>query len=262
MDYEFTPRGSRHIFQTRDGVYNGAAEAPKSEPSSPPSSPPAERKGENPRASESGDENRVRCRGNHIYFFAGVTKDSVYRMNEYITAINTEFRALRRQHPLVEMKPPPIFLHVNSFGGSVFAAFAAVDFIKQSALPIYTIVEGAVASAGTLISIAGVKRFIRPTASMLIHELESWFGGKMTKIDDEYKNLQQMMNSIRALYKSHTRLADTELESVLKHDLWWTADVCIDKGLADALWQGDGRDEDVDGRDGGTGGTSAATSRL
>ena len=69
------------------------------------------------------------------------------------------------------MVAEPIYLHVNSFGGGVFAAFHAVDVIKQSAIPVHTIVEGATASAGTLMSCVGVKRYIRPHATMLIHQV-------------------------------------------------------------------------------------------
>lgn len=192
------------------------------------------------------------------------------------------------------MTPPIIYLHINSFGGSVFAAFAAIDFIKQSPLPVFalarcsahelahlscliavvaaamqlmggavaprlsgttrstrraaqlllffwrgkvhTIVEGAVASAGTLMSVCGARRYIRPHASMLIHELSSWFGGKMTRIEDEIDNLHQMMDEIKAIYSAHTGLEADELNELLKHDLWWKSDKCLEKGLVDAVW--------------------------
>jgi ATP-dependent protease ClpP protease subunit len=77
---------------------------------------------------------------------------------------------------------------------------------------VYTIVEGATASAGTLMSVVGKRRFIRPHASMLIHELSSWFGGKMTNIDDEYQNLKQMMDDIKSIYLENTSLAKEEME--------------------------------------------------
>ena len=113
---------------------------------------------------------------------------------------------------------------------------AAIDFIEQSEIPVYTVIEGATASAGTLMSIVGKKRYIRPHASMLIHQLSSWFGGKMTEIDDDYQNLQQMHESIRQIYTKHTRIDGDDLGELLKHDLWWKADKCIETGLVDGLW--------------------------
>lgn len=118
----------------------------------------------------------------------------------------------------------------------VFAAFAAIDFIQQCPIPVYTIVEGATASAGTIMSVVGKKRFIRPHASMLIHQLSSWFGGKLTQIDDEYQNLKQMHQQIVDIYEKHAKIQGEELESLLKHDLWLTGDKCVEHGLVDELW--------------------------
>jgi len=174
----------------------------------------------------------------HIYFHADVSKDSVYRLNKLLLDIQQDFDDLKRANPGIQMTPSPIYLHLNTYGGSVFAAFHAIDIIQQSPIPIYTIVEGATASAGTLMSVVGKRRFIRPHASMLIHELSSWFGGKMTNIEDEYKNLRQMMDDIKTIYLQNTGLGKEEMEDLLKHDLWLKADKCIEKGLADAVWTG------------------------
>ena len=195
----------------------------------------------NPHLSESDIASRCFCRGNHIFFFAGVSKESVYRMHQHLLKINADFEELQRKNPAVSMTPSPIILHINSFGGGVFAAFAGIDFIRQSRIPVYTVVEGVSASAGTLMSIVGKRRYIRPQASMLIHQLSSWFGGKMTEIDDNYKNLQQMHDSIRQLYVEHTRISGDDLDELLKHDLWWKPEKCLEVGLVDAVW--DGRDE-------------------
>ena len=189
-----------------------------------------------PHLSESDMSSRCFCKGHHIYFYAGVSKDSVYRLQDHLVKINTEFKALQQKNPTTYMTPKPIILHINSFGGGVFAAFAAIDFIEQSEIPVYTVIEGATASAGTLMSIVGKKRYIRPHASMLIHQLSSWFGGKMTEIDDDYQNLKQMHGSIRDLYVKHTRIAGDDLDELLKHDLWWKADKCLEVGLVDGVW--------------------------
>jgi len=188
---------------------------------------------------ESDDAKRVSCIGNHIYFRAGVSKDSVGALNQYIVKLNSDFKELQDSNPGVDMTPKPIMLHINSYGGSVFAGFWAVDIIKQSKIPIDTIVEGASASCGTIMSVVGRKRYIRPTASMLIHQLSSWFGGKMTEIDDDYQNLEQMMSTIKKIYREHTKMSDDQLDEFLKHDVWWMSEKCLSTGLVDEIWKGD-----------------------
>ena len=197
------------------------------------------KKKENPMLGESDDPKRVSRIGNHIYFRAGVTKDSIGALNEHIVKLNNEFIELQRNNPNVKMEPEPIMLHINSYGGSVFAGFWAVDIIKQSKIPIDTIVEGATASCGTIMSVVGRKRYIRPTASMLIHQLSSWFGGKMTEIDDDYQNLEQMMKTIKQIYREHTNMTGSQLDELLKHDVWWMSKKCLKMGVVDEVWQGD-----------------------
>ena len=112
----------------------------------------------------------------------------------------------------------------------------AIDVILASKIPIYTIIEGATASAGTLISVVGTKRFICPSAYMLIHQLSSEFWGKMNEIEDDYKNLQVLMQRIKNIYKQHTSVPKKQMAEILKHDLWWDSEKCIEFGLADELW--------------------------
>ena len=190
-------------------------------------------------ASESDASTRVSARGNHIFFYAGVSKRSIYDMNDHIERLNKNFIELQQKHPTIKMEPSPIYLHINSYGGSVFAAFAGVDMIQQSTIPVYTIVEGASASAGTILSVVGKKRYMRPHASMLIHQLSSWFGGKMTEIDDNYQNLEQMMKTIKDIYLENTTMSSTQLDEFLKHDLWWTIETCKSRGLIDETWTGE-----------------------
>ena len=190
-----------------------------------------------PCLSDSDVASRCFARDNHIYFFSGVSKDSVYRLKECIHKINDKYRDAKLKNPTLNVEPKPIYLHINSYGGGVFAAFAAIDFIQQSEIPVHTIIEGASASAATLMSVVGKKRYIRPHASMLIHQLSSWFGGKLAEIEDDYKNVTQMHDTIKEIYKKHTKLRDVDLEEILKHDLWWKADKCLQEGLVDELWE-------------------------
>lgn len=78
----------------------------------------------------------------------------------------------------LNVKNIPIYLHINSFGGSLYDAYAAVDTIKNLRVPVYSIIEGCAASAGTIISVVCTKRFIGKNAHMLIHQLSSSMWGK------------------------------------------------------------------------------------
>lgn len=179
------------------------------------------------------DDQKIERDNNHIYFHSEVDRDSIFELCALIReaeeeCILTSFK--------LNIDKVPIYIHINSFGGSIFAAFCAIDVIKSCKVPIYSIIEGSTASAGTLISIVAQKRFIRPNAHMLIHQLSSGCWGKMSEIEDEFKNLQDLMKKIKNIYSDNATIPRKELNELLKHDLWLDATKCLKYGLVDELW--------------------------
>jgi len=169
---------------------------------------------------------------NHIYYYASVTKKSALELNIEIRKIT---RNLMRYSCDFNCNPPPIYLHINSFGGSVFAALSVIDTIQYNPIPIYTIIEGAAASAATMISVHGKKRFITKSGHMLIHQLSSGFWGKMAEFEDEVKNLENLMKVIKKIYKKKSDVPEEKLDEILKHDLWWNSKKCLKYGLVDKV---------------------------
>ncbi len=128
-----------------------------------------------------------------------------------------------------------INLHINSYGGSASDAFNLHDYIKRCPIPVYTYVEGIAASAATVISIAGKKRFMTPNSLLMIHQLSSWFGGKYEEFNDEKANLDLFMNIIKKIYIENTNLTMKKLNSLLKRDIYLDADKCLEFGFVDEI---------------------------
>ena len=170
---------------------------------------------------------------NHIYFDSVVNKSNCRKLINQIEEINTKIGKLICDYDMDD--PPKIYLHINSFGGSIFAAFNVIDAIRKSKFPIVTIIEGAAASAATLISVFGHERWITKHGYMLIHQLSSVCWGKMAEIQDEFENLKEITDRIMEIYSEKTQMKRTELRSILKHDRWWRAEDCLKKGLVDKI---------------------------
>ena len=183
--------------------------------------------------SKKNSDKKIERDNNHIYFHSEVDRESIFELIMLIKEAEEESVLTSFKLNIDEV---PIYLHINSFGGSIFAAFGAIDVIKACRVPVHTIIEGSTASAGTLISIVGKKRYVRPTAYMLIHQLSSGCWGKMSEIEDEYKNLTELMEKIKELYKEHANIPKKELSELLKHDLWLNSEKCIKYGLVDEIW--------------------------
>ena len=134
------------------------------------------------KASEAPSSGSVDRQNNHLYFYSDVSDESVLKLAKGIREAETELRKQAVEFGLAE--PLPIVLHVNSYGGSLLAGFAAMDVILGSKVPVDTVVEGVSASAATLISIVGRKRTIKPNSFMLVHQLSSFMWGKHAQMKD------------------------------------------------------------------------------
>ena len=169
---------------------------------------------------------------NHIYFYSGVCKKSALELNIKLKEVQKKILSKYKDH---DFHQEYIYLHINSFGGSVFAGFSVIDTIKNLKVPVVSIIEGAAASAATLISVVCSYRIIYKTSYMLVHQLSSSAWGKMSELEDEMENLKELMECIRNIYKEHTTIPDGEINEILKHDLWWNSKICLSKGLVDEI---------------------------
>jgi ATP-dependent Clp endopeptidase proteolytic subunit ClpP len=178
------------------------------------------------------DNNVVDFSHNRIYFYSGVTRPKILKLNKGIFNLNVSM--LSKTGPL-EYEPPPIKLHINSYGGSVFAGLSAIDYIKNSKVPVHTIIDGCAASAATLMSCVGSRRFMHRNACMLVHQLSGLMWGKFQEMKDDMKNSEMLMKKIKNIYREHTKIPKKEMDEILKHDIWWEAEKCLEYGLIDEI---------------------------
>jgi ATP-dependent Clp protease protease subunit len=169
---------------------------------------------------------------NKIYFYADIDRQNILKLNRTIDTLNND---LLHKSIITSNKVAEIYLYINSFGGHIFDAFSTLDTVMNSKIPIYTVIDGCAASAATLISVVGQKRFIKPHSHFLIHQLSSVMWGKHEEFIDELQNQIRFMSMIKTIYKEHTNLPMKKLDEILKHDLWFDANDALKFGLADEI---------------------------
>jgi ATP-dependent protease ClpP protease subunit len=195
--------------------------------------------GSNKSGAKNGDESdedessEIYRENNHIYFYSEVDRKSIQTLIKHIREAE-EYCYTTSFKLSIDV---PIFLHISSLGGYIYDALNAIDAIQRCRIPIYSIVEGSVASAGTLISVVCKKRFICPNAYMMIHQLSSEVFGKMNEIVDEYTNLSELMDIIKKIYMEHAEFSKRKLDKLLKHDLFLNTDKVLKYKLADELYE-------------------------
>lgn len=174
---------------------------------------------------------------NHIYFYTDVDQTTCLDLNRKINDLNKELLKYSIEY---DCEPPNIYLHINSNGGCLLSALGTVDTIRNSRVPIVSIIEGCAASAATIISMACHKRYITSNSFMLIHQLSTSSYGKYEEIKDDFMNDTKFMERLYALYRNHTKMTDAKIKSIMTRDIWWDSDECIQHGLVDSVWDSNG----------------------
>lgn len=136
-----------------------------------------------------------------------------------------------------EERPSMLNLLINSPGGDLNAAFALVDVMRGSAVPIRTIGLGQIASAGLLIFISGDKgqRLLTPNTSILSHQYSWGAFGKEHELFAQIKEFDLTTKRMIAHYKKCTGLTEDKIRDVLlpPQDVWLSALEAKKLGLCD-----------------------------
>lgn len=183
--------------------------------------------------SGSSDDSSIETDLNTIYFYSSVSQQDNFSLNKYLAKLDRDLPIIQHKYKL-ESKIP-IHLRINSYGGSVFAAFSTLDYMKSVSVPIFTYIDGCAASAGTIMSVCGDKRYIGENSYMLVHQLSSQHWGKFQELQDDMKNSESLMKRIKEIYEEKTKIPKTKMDEILRHDLWWDAKTCLRYGLVDEI---------------------------
>ena len=139
----------------------------------------------------------------------------------------------------IEERPDLLNLIICSPGGDLNAAFAVIDTMKGSAIPIRTIGLGQIASAGLMIFIAGDKghRILTPNTSILSHQYSWGAFGKEHELFATVKEFDLTTKKMIQHYKKCTGLTDAKIREVLlpPQDIWLSPSESKKLGLCDEV---------------------------
>jgi ATP-dependent Clp protease protease subunit len=156
---------------------------------------------------------------NGMYVLMGsIDSESVKPVVEWILHENFVSKKKRKE----------LLLMICSDGGDVQDAFALIDVMRSSVIPIKTVGLGMIASSGLLIFLAGNngRRVLTPNTSILSHQF-SWYNeGKAHELFATMKEFELTQVRMVNHYKECTGLTEEEIRNNLlpPHDVWLTAE--------------------------------------
>lgn len=156
---------------------------------------------------------------NNIYFTGELNDESCFKLSEAIVANNNKAMSDDKSENHIN-------LYIQSKGGSLLPTLAVVDQIKNSPIPVHTYIRGYTASAATLLSVVGSKRFIYKHSLIMIHGIK--FGNEnvvsdLNELNDINYNTNLMLSIIKDIYLENTNLNETDLEKMFLCDRWMSS---------------------------------------
>lgn len=125
-----------------------------------------------------------------------------------------------------------IELHINSYGGSVFASISIFNYLKSLGKNITTINDGICASGASLIFMVGDERVMPENTMLMIHRASTFAWGNCNELREQADILEKLDNStVMANYKNHFKGTDEELMELIDKETWLSADECLEKGF-------------------------------
>lgn len=130
-------------------------------------------------------------------------------------------------------------LMITSYGGDLMAAFALIDVMRGSSIPVHTIGLGVIASAGLMTFIAGEPghRLITPNTSILSHQWSWGTFGKEHELIATARQYDLTTKRILTHYKKCTGLDEPTIREKLlpPQDVWLSAQEAKKYNIADMV---------------------------
>ena len=130
-----------------------------------------------------------------------------------------------------------INLYIQSPGGSLLPTLGLVDEILNLDVPVYTYIKGYAASAATLISVIGKRRYMYKHSLMMIHSIKlgNTYPQNYLEVKDLNKNVDQFMAIIENIYLDNSNISKRDLYNMFQHDCWINAETALKYNLIDYI---------------------------
>merc|ERR1719436_1534070 len=133
----------------------------------------------------------------------------------------------------------PIYLYINSMGGSVLAGLAIYDTLQHIKSPVITINVGMAASMASFLLAAGKKgkRIALPHSRVMMHQA---MGGAQGQAEDIKVEAQQILTIHENIVNTYARMADKPPETIRKdlmRDNFMSAEEAKEYGIIDQVIQ-------------------------
>ncbi|CAN5304754.1 ATP-dependent Clp endopeptidase proteolytic subunit ClpP [soil metagenome] len=131
----------------------------------------------------------------------------------------------------------PIWMYIDSPGGSVTAGLGIYNIMRTRKCPVYTLVYGQASSMGAFLLSAGQKgnRYAMEFSRIMIHQPSGGAEGKASDIEIQAEEIKYHKALLNKLLAKHTGQPIERVEKDTDRDFFMSAKDCVEYGLVDKV---------------------------
>ena len=151
-----------------------------------------------------------------------ILSDRIVELYGVVTYVMAEHLTVRINYYNNQDPTLPIFMIVDSPGGSVMAGLEIINLMQYSQAPIYVVIKGWAASMAAVIAACSDHSYIYKDARILHHQIASFTMGNLTHHSDKLKWLQDLTERTDKpmLKKINDRLKKLDSDQEWTTDEW------------------------------------------
>jgi ATP-dependent Clp protease protease subunit len=136
-----------------------------------------------------------------------------------------------------EAPQKPLYMYINSPGGSVTAGLAIYDTMQYIQPQVHTIAMGQAASMGSLLLAGGSAgcRMALPNATIMLHQPSGGAQGMASDLKIQAENILETRRVLNQLYAFHTQQPLAEIERVMDRDTFMDVPQALQFGIIDSV---------------------------
>lgn len=173
---------------------------------------------------------------NVLDVFSRLMKDNIIYLGTEIddnvaNVVNAQMLFLESQ------SDEPIWMYINSPGGSVYSGMAIYDVMNLVKPPIYTVIAGVAASMAFILSTSGAKghRYALKHSRLLLHQPMGGAEGQATDIAITNKEIQTLKKELYEIVSINTGQSFARVKKDGERDYWMRAEDALKYGAVDKI---------------------------
>lgn len=179
---------------------------------------------------EEESEGKIGRTKNSIYLTGALTEQTCWGLTESLLGYKSQL--LHNDNRFNNIN-----LYIQSPGGALLPTLAVVDEIRTLEIPVHTYIRGYAASAATLLSVMGTKRYMYNHSLIMIHgvKLNGYETNSLMDVKDLNDNVNLFMETIKNIYLENSNITEEQLEKFFLRDKWISANEALSYGLIDEI---------------------------